>query len=205
MKADWRDTQILHGVSEKDFYRYAGEDCAGQYLGGDLVCEPASYGHENRAFFLCALLRLYFEERGGGVAVGSRYPMRLDEKWSPEPDVLAVRDDRRHLLTPRRLEGPADLVIEITSHSTSWVDVGRKLPRYREARVPEIWLIDPFARSIRTETWSAEAEGYCIRRMTTGRLGSAVFPGLWIEASWLWREPLPPVLGCLRQVLAPPR
>jgi hypothetical protein len=55
-------------------------------------------------------------------------------------------------------------------------------------------------RSIRVETLSSE--GYRSRTLTEGRLASTVVPGFWIDVTWLWQEPLPPVLGCLRQILA---
>jgi Uma2 family endonuclease len=124
--------------------------------------------------------------------------MRLDPKWSPEPDLLVVREERRHLMGPQRLEGPADLVIEIASPGR--LDLRKKLPRYHEARLPEIWIVDPYARSIRVDTF--EGGAYRTRTHTDGRLGSAVLPGFWIDVAWLWQNPLPGSLSCLRQILA---
>jgi hypothetical protein len=54
-----------------------------------------------------------------------------------------VRQTRRHLVTPTRLEGPADLVIEIASDRDSGLDAREKLPRDREAGLEEIWPVDP--------------------------------------------------------------
>jgi Uma2 family endonuclease len=190
---------IIQGVSEEEFYSLPDDDCNWQYLGGDLVMEPAaSDRHEDLFSFLMTLLRDYLGERGGGVVRGSRFAMRLDEKWSPQPDLLVVREARRHLIAEQRLEGSADLVIEIISAGHPEIDLQRKLPRYREARVPEIWMIDPRKRSIRVETL---AEGYDIQTLAAGRLASAVVPGFWIEVAWLWQEPLPPTLVCIRQIL----
>ena len=33
-----------------------------------------------------------------------------------------------------------------------------------------------------------------------GRLASRVLPGFWLEAAWLWQEPLPPVHRVLREI-----
>ena len=41
---------------------------------------PESNWHEDRLGFLLTLLGLYLDERGGAVVLGSRYPMRLDER-----------------------------------------------------------------------------------------------------------------------------
>ena len=190
---------VRPGVSEDEFYRLAGEDSEWEYLDGRLVMSPASDRHEDLFCFLLTLLRAYLDERGGGVVRGSRYPMRLDERWSPEPDLLVVLDDRRHLMKPQRLEGPADLVIEIASESDPKLDLREKLPRYQEAGVPEMWFIEPFEE--RVEVHLQSASGYESRTLASGRLDSAVLPGFWLDAGWLWLEELPSTLGCLRQIL----
>lgn len=185
------------GMTEDEFYAWADEDCPWQFLGGELVREPVSERHEDLFGFLLFLLRGYLDERGGGEVKGSRYAMRLDPKWSPEPDLLVVREERRHLVGPQRLEGPADLVIEIASPGR--IDIRKKLPRYHEARLPEIWIVDPYARSIRVDTLGAG--DYQTRTFTSGVLASAVVPGFWIDVTWLWQDTLPATLSCLRQIL----
>lgn len=190
---------VRSGVTEDDFYALAGEDSEWEYLDGRLVMSPASDRHEDLFRFLLTVLSGYLDEQGGGVVRGSRYPMRLDENWSPEPDLLVVRDERRHLMTPQRLEGPADLVIEIASESDPKLDLREKLPRYREAGIPEIWLIDPFAERLRVDLKTES--GYESRAVATGRVESSVVPGFWIEAAWLWQQKLPSTLGWLRKLL----
>src|SRR5207247_1363422 len=105
---------------------------------------PASNRHENIFRFLLTLLSIFLDETRAGVVRGSRYPMRLDASWSPEPDLLVVRESRRHLMTSQRLDGPADMVVEIASESDPGLDYREKLPRYRQAGIEEIWIVDPF-------------------------------------------------------------
>lgn len=190
---------IKPGVREEEFYALAGEDSDWEYLDGRLVMSPASDRHENLFRFLLTLLSAFLDERGGGVVRGSRYPMRLDERWSPEPDLLVVRDERRHLLTEQRLEGPADWVIEIASEGDPAFEVREKLPRYREAGIPEMWLVDPFVERLLVERKSGD--GYERSEVASGRLDSATVPGFWIEVGWLWQDDLPSSLACLREVL----
>jgi Uma2 family endonuclease len=191
---------VKPGVSEEEFYRLADEDADWEYLDGRLLMHsPASDRHEDLFRFLLTLLSAYLDERGGGVVRGSRYPMRLDERWSPEPDLLVVRDSRRHLLTPRRLEGPADLVIEIASESDPSLDEREKLPRYRQAGVEEVWLVDPFAKRLMASVRGGS--GYAARTLATGRLEASALPGFWIEVAWLWRDRLPSTVACLREIL----
>jgi Uma2 family endonuclease len=187
-------------VSEDEFYRSASEDSDWEYLDGRLIMHsPASNRHEDLFRFLLIVLGTYLDVRRDGVVRGSRYPMRLDPRWSPEPDLLVVRESRRHLMGPNRLEGPADLVIEIASESDPGLDAREKLPRYREAAIDEIWLINPFEQIIHVE---GRAGGlYTARRVTAGRVESSVLPGFWIDAAWLWRPDLPSTVDCLRQIL----
>jgi Uma2 family endonuclease len=196
MKVD-TETPVAMRVSEEEFYSEQYEGSPYEYLDGELVvCEPVSTVHDDVGGFLYALMRSVFEERGDGLVKGSRLPMRLDPKWSPEPDVTVVRAENVHRIGAQRIEGPADLVIEVASPGDVRRALRLKLPRYRQARIPEIWVIDPYARSVRVET-----PENAVRVVTAGRLDSVVFPGFWIDVSWLWRQPLPHTLACVRQIL----
>lgn len=190
-------------ATEEDFYRDSGEDSDWEYLDGRIVMHsPASRRHERLFSFLITLVQAWLDVRGGGVVLGSRYPMRLDPRWPPEPDLLVVREHRRHLLGEHRLEGPADFVLEIASESDPGLDLREKLPRYREAGIEEIWLLNPFEQTLRVDT--LEGGTSVSRIVASGRVGSRVLPGFWVEASWSWREEPPSTITCLREILGTP-
>jgi Uma2 family endonuclease len=186
---------------EHDFYDLLDEDAPWELLDGRIVMTPASDRHEDLFRFLLTVVSGWLDERGGGVVRGSRYPMRLDPRWSPEPDLLVVTDPHRGRITPKCLEGPADLVIEIASDGDPDLDERDKLPRYRAAGIPEIWLVSPQTGSVRLDRLDAGGR-YGTQRRSAGRMESTVLPGFWIDAEWLWQEPLPSTLGCLRSLLA---
>ena len=191
---------VKGGMSEDDFYRLADEDSDWEYLDGRIVVHsPASTRHEDLFRFLLTLLSAFLDERGGAAVYGSRFPMRLDANWSPEPDLLVVRDNRRHLITRQRLEGPADLVIEIVSESDPRFEYREKVPKYRMAGVEEIWIIDPSAGEVHVE--AKQGTDYAMRVLSAGRLDSIVVPGFWIDVAWLWPERLPSTMQCLRAIL----
>ena len=191
---------VKPGLTEEDFYRLADEDSDWEFLDGRIVMHsPASNQHEALFGFLLTLLNAYVGEKGGAMVRGSRYPMRLDRDWSPEPDIMVIRDDRRDRMLRKYLDGPADLVIEIASDSDPRLDVREKLPRYREAGVEEMWLIDPFQKQVHVVNRSSG--GYDTTILTAGRLDSVVVPGFWIDVAWLWQAELPPPLRCVRQLL----
>jgi Uma2 family endonuclease len=187
---------IRPGISEEDFYRFAGEDNDWEYIDGRIVMHsPASFQHEDLQGFLLTLFRLHLGKRGGGKALGSRFPMRLDGRWSPEPDILVVTEGRCSAIGKQRLEGPADLVVEIVSEADSHLVYLEKLPRYRDAGIPEIWIVDPFRREILVDR--AAACGRESLKFASGRLESTAVAGFRIDAGWLWREELSPPHECL--------
>jgi Uma2 family endonuclease len=192
-------TGLVGEAGEDAFYRL-DEDSHLEYLDGRLwVRDSASDRHEALFAFLLTLLTAYLDERGGGIVRGSRYPMRLDARWSPEPDLLVVRAEHLDRMRPTRLEGPADLVVEIASPGDPQRDTRMKLPRYRAAGVPEIWRVVPFERVVEVSVLGPA--GHATSRHSAGRLTTAAVPGFWLDVSWLWSDPLPSTMTCLRRIL----
>ncbi|MBI2900082.1 MAG: Uma2 family endonuclease [Planctomycetes bacterium] len=190
---------VKPGVSEEEYYRL-GEDSNWELLGGKLVMSPSSDLQEDIFRWLLRLLDAFVEERDLGIVRGSRYPMRLDKTWSPEPDLMFVRTENTGRMKPTRLEGPADLVVEIVSESSRDVDCRDKRERYRQARVPEYWMVDPLRKELTVDFLAGN--GYETRTLAEGRIESRIVSGFWIETSWLWQRPLPKVGPCLREILA---
>lgn len=61
-----------------------------------------------------------------------------------QPDLLVVCDPAK--ITPRGIEGPPDLVVEILSPSTASKDWSHKCWAYAAAGVPEYLIVDPDGR-----------------------------------------------------------
>ncbi len=191
---------IKPDLSEEDFYRLAGEDSDWEYIDGRVVMHcPASTRHERVFSFLITLFNYYLGKKGGAEALGSRYPMRLDPKWSPEPDILVIRDERSDRIGKTHLEGPADLALEIVSDDDAHLVYREKLPRYRRAGIPEIWIVDPHREEVLVDR--KEGRGRKERTLKKGRLVSKVVPGFWIDVGWLWSDKLPPPHACLESIL----
>lgn len=88
--------------------------------------------------------------------------MRLYEGNEVQPDLALLR--RRADLYPRELPKPEDvlLVIEV-SETTLAYDRDVKPPRYAQAGIPEVWIVD--LEGCRVESYSAPfAEGYRVSR-----------------------------------------
>ena len=61
---------------------------------------------------------------------------------SREPDVAYIAPEHLHRVTRDRVDGPADLVVEVMSDESVTRDRRDKLREYAEVGVPEYWLID---------------------------------------------------------------
>ena len=185
-----------YDATPEDYEAITDEDLKCEYLDGELIVHsPASFEHEDLAAFLLSLLREFVTSRNLGRAVGSNAVMQLGAKrLSPDVSVLLTRNRERQ--QGGRVYGPMDLVVEVISRSTRTYDLQTKLPLYREARVPEIWLVDAERRQF--EAHALHGEDYASRVLGTGRWPSVALAGLVVDVDWLWRDPRPSVGECLR-------
>jgi Uma2 family endonuclease len=80
------------------------------------------------------------------------------------------------------IEGALDLAVEVLSPSTAGHDRAPKLPIYAEACVPEVWFIDPKAKTV--EVLTLQGAKYLVDATYAGHqvLTSNLFPG--------WQLPL---------------
>jgi Uma2 family endonuclease len=88
----------------------------------------------------------------------------------------------------------------VLSPSTRDYDLEDKRPAYHEAGVGEIWFVDLENRQVIVDRKARR--GYSEEVVARGRLHSQELPGFWIEAAWLWADPLPDDLECLEKILA---
>lgn len=179
-------------VSEKEFWEIANEDSNFELINGVLIIHsPASTEHEDIFGYLNLILRYYTEQSGKGKIFGSRLVMRLSEKWNPEPDLMLILPAHYDRIKETRIEGPADLVIEILSPSTREIDLTKKVPYYKQAGVGEIWIIDPENQDFKIfwltgeKKWNKDnADNY---------IESKVLAELKLKPIWIWeREKYPP-------------
>ncbi|MFN0136431.1 MAG: Uma2 family endonuclease [Phycisphaerae bacterium] len=90
------------------------------------------------------------------------------------PELHFVRADRLHLVGERTTIVP-DIVLEVLSDDSRGRDLITKLGDYREARVGEIWMIDP--RNEVFAFYRLRGDAYEELRPVSGKYASAVVPG----------------------------
>lgn len=187
-------------ISYEQFLELTDEDQHVEWVKGEVVAmSPVSNRHQDVAGFLLSLLRFYVEARQLGQVRSEPYQMKPGPTLPGRaPDIFFVADAHLSWMRNTYLDGPADLAVEIISPESRAHDRGDKFYEYEQGGVPEYWLVDPVREQ--AEFYQRGANGFYlpIAPDAQGRYYSAVLPGLWLEAGWLWQTPLPPLLDVLK-------
>ena len=132
-----------------DYAQIPEDGCQHEIIDGEHYVNPApSTYHQAVSRRLQFLLYTQIELTKRGVVINAPYDVQLSAHDILQPDLVVVRNDRQHVITPSRIQGTPDLVVEILSHSTESRDRKLKRSRYQTAGVPEYWIVDPFEQTI---------------------------------------------------------
>lgn len=166
-----------------------------EWVDGEVIVSmPPDTIHHDLALFLAEVLARFVRYFGLGRIFVAPYEMRLaSQRRSREPDLAFVASRHADRVTGKRLDGPADLVVEIVSDDSVVRDGRDKRREYAAAGVPEYWILDPRPGRHRAEFLRLGADGAYREgpRDAAGRYGSAVLPGFRLDPAWLWQQPLP--------------
>jgi len=180
----------------------------GEWVRGEVIpFMPPLLSHGDIVNFLNRLIGNYSDVYGLG-----RVYVEAAELWLPDsdaarvPDVCFISHEHTDRRTARRLEGYADLVVEVISRDSVSRDRRQKFTEYQTAGIPEYWIVDPRPRRQTVEIYLLDEHGRYqeLARERSGRLRSRVLPGFWIDPSWLWQDPLPGPYQLIAQNMADP-
>lgn len=198
--------EIRLRMSYEEFLSWADEETHAEWVDGEvIVFMPPKTRHERLSRLLYYLLGLYVEHFGLGEVFDAPYEMVLiPGKLSREPDLLYVSREHAARVTAERLNGPADLVVELISDSSVIRDREVKFAEYQAAGIPEYWLFDPRPgqESLRPYALSPDGRYQLIAPDADGRFYSTIIPGFWLDPTWLAQDPLPDTLTLLKRILA---
>jgi Uma2 family endonuclease len=187
-------------MSYQEFLAWADEDTLAEWVDGSVVMtSPASVQHQNLALFLSTLLATYARIHDLGSVLTAPFQMKL-ARSGREPDVLVVLKEHLGRLQGTFLAGGADLVVEIVSDESVGRDRGDKFEEYREAGIPEYWLLDPRVEQA-DFYWLDERGRYHAAPVdAAGVYRSRVLPHFWLRVDWLWQQPVPDPTTILLEV-----
>lgn len=184
-----------------EFLDWLNEDRWAEWIDGEvIVMSPISREHQKIGGFLLALIQCFVETRQLGEVFYEPFQMKTGpELPGRSPDILFVAQANLSRLKPTFLDGPADLAVEIISPESRGRDRGDKFYEYEQGGVREYWMLDPLRKQADFYQLGDDGLYHLAAIDSDGIFRSAVLEGLWLKAEWLWQEPLPPLLGVLKE------
>ncbi len=190
-------------MSFEDFLAWDGDgnpELRVEWVNGEVVqMVSIDLRHTLISNFLIKLIGLASDLSQIGILLSDPFVMRpaIDGNGR-SPDVVLVLNEHKEWIARRVLNGPADIVIEIVSPGGIKTDYMVKAAEYRRAGVPEYWIIDPLEQQ--TTFLLLEGEEYIEGQFTSsGMYESPGLNGLPVDPVWFNQDPLPDVLGILRE------
>jgi Uma2 family endonuclease len=191
----------LYGVTDEMFDEMVDEDTKADLIDGVMIVHsPASPRHDNIAGFIRTLMRCYAEDQQLGLVLGPDSLIRFRRGRRCGPDVFYLEASRAPHPLPKEFTVVPHLILEVLSPSNRDDDLDEKRPVYRAAGVREIWFVDYEEEQILVDR--RRGKRYSTDVISTGEVSSRALAGFRLETSWLWSDPLPNVMQCLRHLLA---
>ncbi|HZL35573.1 MAG TPA: Uma2 family endonuclease [Tepidisphaeraceae bacterium] len=183
-------------ITYEQFLEMDLENPYAEWVDGKVVyMPPVSNLNTILSAFLMGILQVFVQERQLGEIKHDPFQMKTGPDLPGRaPDIMFVSKKNLGRLKKNHLEGPADLVIEITSPGSRGTDRGDKHYEYERGGVKEYWLLDPARK---------QAEFYILGRDGIYRAAiigddnvfrSRAVKELWIKENWLWERPAPLVI-----------
>ena len=136
-------------LTYEDYAQIPEDGCQHEVIDGEHYVNPApSTYHQAVSRKLQFLLFVQIEQSRRGVVINAPYDVQLFAHDILQPDIVIVLNERQHIITPTRIQGTPDMVVEILSVSTATRDRKLKRARYQKAGVPEYWIVDPFEHRV---------------------------------------------------------
>jgi Uma2 family endonuclease len=107
--------------------------------------------------------------------------MKLDDEWTPAPDLVFVA--RKHLrrVKEKRIEGPVDLAVEALSPGNPEIDRETKFDAYARFGISWYWIVDLKKRVLEEYELIGDTYGNLVEAPFDRPFKPRLFPGLVID------------------------
>jgi Uma2 family endonuclease len=193
-------------MSYEEYLAWADEDTRAEWVAGEVIVSmPPKDLHQRLVEFLYYLLGTFIRLNSLGLLRIAPFEVKLSaEGPARQPDLMFLRAAHLDRLTPERVVGPPDLIIEVVSDDSEHRDRVDKFNEYEAAGVPEYWILDNRPQRRRAYFYRLGAEGQYLQvgLEPGGIYRSAVLEGFWLRVGWLW-APEPDPLRALAELMGP--
>lgn len=192
-------------MTYEEYFAWAPENRKTEWVDGEVIEFMSTLTrHAEVESFLLGLVMFFVNLRALGQVFSGTYAMRVrGGRSSRQPDVVFVANQNLGRITRERLEGPADLIVEIVSEDSVTRDRRDKFREYAEVGVQEYWIVEGRDGFQGFDAYELIEPGK-YRRIESdadGLIRSRVLAGLAIDPAWLAADPPPNPVDALRQVV----
>lgn len=171
-------TEVIPKLSYEEFRQLPDDGKRYELIHGEVHLTPSpNTRHQWVLQNLDISLGVYVRQENVGEVWVAPLDVRLRDDTAVQPDLIYVSNARAGIIQENFIAGAPDLAVEILSPSTAAHDRATKLRLYAEAAVPEVWYIDPKARTV--ELLKLQGKKYVVDSVLAGDqiLKSDTFPG----------------------------
>lgn len=138
-----------------------------QLIDGKIVMTPSPVPyHQKISIHISMRLNAFVDEK----EIGEIFTAPLDIEFSGQdilqPDIFFITTEHASVIGEKRIIGPPDLIVEILSESTAYLDLRYKKNLYEKSGVREYWIVDPLEKSV--EVFILQDNAYRLDQRITG-------------------------------------
>jgi Uma2 family endonuclease len=155
-----------------------------EIIDGDHYVNPApSTYHQTVSRRLQHQLYTQIELTGRGVVYNAPVDVQLTDHDIVQPDLVVVLTSRMQMITPTKIKGVPDLIVEILSPSTASNDATLKKQLYERVGVAEYWIVDPDNHTVEQLVL---ADGRYERRPAADAIPLSILEGVAVRLADVW-------------------
>ncbi|EIP99173.1 hypothetical protein OpiT1DRAFT_03683 [Opitutaceae bacterium TAV1] len=148
-----------------------------QLVEGDLFMAPApNRFHQTCAGKIYYAFEDYLSEHPVGKAYIAPFDVYLTDLNVYQPDVSFFSRERYSYLTDEGACGAPDIVVEVLSPKTAYLDLGVKKEIYARTGVLEYWVVDPAAHRVSVWHLSENSQAPAFTLPKNGTLTTPLLP-----------------------------
>ncbi len=156
-----------------------------EIIDGDHYMTPAP-GTHHQTVSRRIQFQLYeqIELRDLGQVYNAPTDVELSKIDIVQPDILVVIADRKRIVSPAKIVGWPDLVVEILSPTSREKDESLKLSLYQRTGVPEYWIVDPESHVVKK--YLLKGDRYELEGEYTEEIEFSGIPGVTVNLKNVW-------------------
>jgi Uma2 family endonuclease len=160
-----------------------------QLIEGELYMAPApNRYHQNISRNIEFMLLKFLEKHPLGELNHAPFDVYLSEHDVFQPDIVYVTKENAAVLTDAGIEGTPDLVVEILSPGTAYLDNKSKPRVYARCGVKELWIVDPQVKLVHVYLLQKDSRRPMASHDEKATFTCQFFPGLKIRGKTIFKQ-----------------